>query len=150
MPGNRAALPHPHAHGYEPLPTDPPRVVDATYMDPSLDWAAGEMISTTRDLTRFVTALLDGRLTSRESLAEMRRTTDAGPLFRYGLGLQEFTVPCADGPQPVWGHTGQLIGYLTVALADGEDTSMVLSLNPYEQDPPVEAVLAMAVSVFCR
>jgi D-alanyl-D-alanine carboxypeptidase len=147
VPGHRASLPTPHAHGYEPLP----EIVDATKMDPSLDWAAGEMISTTADLATFVEALLDGRLTSRATLAEMRRMNTAeAPLFRYGLGLQEFTIPCADGPTRVWGHTGQLIGYVTVALTDGKDRSLVLSLNPYEQDPAVEKVLAMGVTAFCR
>jgi D-alanyl-D-alanine carboxypeptidase len=150
VPGNRPSLPEPHARGYEPLPTTPPTFVDATNMDPSLDYAAGEMISTTRDLATFVTALLDGRLTSRESLAEMRRMTDAEPSqFRYGLGLQEFTIPCADGPKQVLGHTGQLIGYITVAVTDGEGRSLVLSMNPYEQDPPLQAVIPMAVTVFC-
>jgi D-alanyl-D-alanine carboxypeptidase len=151
VPGHRSSLPNPHAHGYEPLPTNPPTFVDATKMDPSLDWAAGEMISTTEDLATFVTALLAGRLTSPANLTEMRRMTDAVPSqFRYGLGLQEFTIPCADGPRPVWGHTGQLIGYITVALTDGEGKSLVLSLNPYEQDPPTEAVLPMAVTAFCH
>jgi D-alanyl-D-alanine carboxypeptidase len=150
VPGNRPSLPIPHAHGYEPLPTNPPTYVDATRMDPSLDWAAGEMISTTDDLATFVTALLNGDLTSQESLQEMRRTTPADPLSHYGLGLQEFTIPCTDGPRSVWGHTGQLIGYVTIALTDGENRSLVLSLNPYEQDPPTEAVLQMATSVFCQ
>ncbi|MCO1575965.1 beta-lactamase family protein [Crossiella sp. SN42] len=150
LPGNHPSLPAPHAHGYEPLPTTPPTFVDATRMDPSLDWAAGEMISTSHDLATFVTALLDGRLTSQAGLAELRRMRAADPLFRYGLGLQEFTLPCADGPKPVWGHTGQLIGYLTVALADGRGRSLVLSLNPYRQDPSTTAVLPMAVAVFCR
>ncbi|CAM3439064.1 serine hydrolase [Kibdelosporangium persicum] len=150
VPGNRPFLPVPHARGYEPLPTTPPTIVDATDMDPSLDWAAGEMISTTQDLATFVTALLDGRLTSKESLAEMRRTREADPLFRYGLGLQEFAIPCADGPRPVWGHTGQLIGYVTLAVTDGKGKSLVLSLNPYERDPSTTAVVTIAAAVFCR
>ncbi|MFI6304777.1 serine hydrolase domain-containing protein [Amycolatopsis thailandensis] len=150
VPGHRSSLPVPHACGYEPLPTNPPSIVDATDMDPSLDWAAGEMVSTTRDLTTFVTALIEGRLTSQASLAEMRRTREAVPLFRYGLGLQEFAIPCAAGPKPVWGHTGQLIGYLTVAFTDGKGKSLTLSLNPYEQDPPTEAVVSLAAAVFCR
>ncbi|MBB5852749.1 serine hydrolase domain-containing protein [Amycolatopsis umgeniensis] len=146
VPGHRPSLPTPHARGYEPLPA----IVDATDMDPSLDWAAGEMVSTTRDLTTFVTALLKGRLTSQASLTEMRRMREAVPLFRYGLGLQEFAIPCADGPKPVWGHTGQLIGYITVAFTDGKGKALTLSLNPYEQDPPTEAVVSMATAVFCR
>ncbi|HET6287760.1 MAG TPA: serine hydrolase domain-containing protein [Amycolatopsis sp.] len=150
VPGHRPSLPRPHAHGYEPLPTVSPSIVDATKMDPSLDWAAGEMISTTRDLTTFVTALMSGGLTSQESLAEMRRTRDADPLFRYGLSLQQFTIPCANRSESVWGHTGQLIGYLTFAVTDGKGKSLVVSLNPHEQDPPTAAVVPLAEATFCR
>ncbi|WP_158888045.1 serine hydrolase domain-containing protein [Amycolatopsis anabasis] len=155
VPGHRPTLPMPHARGYESLktdpPTDPPTIVDATEMDPSLDYAAGEMISTTRDQAKFVRALLDGRLTSATGLTQMRRTTAALPgLYRYGLGLQEFAIPCADGPKQTWGHTGGLIGYTTVTLSDGKGRSLVLSLNPYEQDPPLDAVLSVATAAFCR
>ncbi|MEV4159247.1 serine hydrolase domain-containing protein [Nonomuraea dietziae] len=84
VPGDRAGLPSPHAKGYEPLPD----LVDATRMNPSLDWAAGEMISTAADLERFVSALLGGKLISKTSLQAMRTTVETGAGFGYGLGLQ--------------------------------------------------------------
>ncbi|WP_121011332.1 serine hydrolase [Saccharothrix australiensis] len=46
--------------------------------------------------------------------------------------------------------TGRLIGYLTFALTDGRGRSMVLSLNPYEQDPPTAAIVPLGVAAFCR
>ncbi|WP_327588056.1 beta-lactamase family protein [Nonomuraea sp. NBC_00507] len=79
----------------------------ATRMNPSLDWAAGEMISTGRDLNRFLAALAGGRILSSSSLAAMRtvQATDAG--FGYGLGLQEYPLPYG---AEAWGHSGELIG----------------------------------------
>lgn len=151
VPGHRATLPRPHARGYEPVTVDGEvRITDVTDMDPSLDWAAGEMVSTTADVDRFFDVLLTGRLLSPRSLAEMRRTVEAAPgLFRYGLGLQEFTLPCPTGPRTVVGHTGELVGYITVAMRDSSGRRLVLALNPYEQEPSVESVLGIAVTALC-
>lgn len=151
VPGNIPSLPTPHARGYESVQAGGESIiVDATEMDPSLDYAAGEIISTTRDLDRFLDALLSGHLMSAESLEEMRRTTEAEPgLSRYGLGLQEYSLSCPSGPKNVLGHTGKLVGYVSVALSDGNGTSVVLSLNPYERDPAYEAVADIVTTVFC-
>jgi D-alanyl-D-alanine carboxypeptidase len=151
VPGHHPTLPRPHARGYEPVAVDGTvQITDVTDMDPSLDWAAGEMISTTADLDRFLAALLTGKLLSPRSVAEMRRTVEAEPgLFRYGLGLQEFTLPCPTGARTVVGHTGELVGYITVALYDSSGRRLVLALNPYEQEPSLESVLGIAVTAFC-
>ncbi|MBA8948814.1 serine hydrolase domain-containing protein [Actinomadura namibiensis] len=144
VPGNRPGLPRPHARGYEPLPTG--EIVDATRMNPSLDWAAGEMISTTRDLDRFLDGLLTRRLTSGDSLAAMRaaRRTDAG--FAYGLGLQKYTLPCG---RAIWGHSGELIGYLTFAFRSDDGRRMTLSVNPHTRNPGQNEVYGIATKVFC-
>lgn len=145
VPGNRPGLPSPHAHGYEPLPGG--ELVDATRMDPSLDWAAGEMISTTRDLSRFFDALLGGRLTSRASLEAMRTTVETGAGFGYGLGLQRYTIPgCGEA---VWGHSGELIGYLTFAFRSDEGRGLVISLNPHTRNPSTAEVFALAQAAYC-
>ncbi|WP_433177041.1 serine hydrolase domain-containing protein [Actinoallomurus sp. CA-150999] len=144
VPGNRSGLPHPYAHGYEAL-TDG-RVVDATRMNPSLDWAAGEMISTTRDLDRFFDALLGGRLIRAASLAAMRAVRDTGAGFDYGLGLQKYTLPCGS---TVWGHSGELIGYLTFAFRADDGRRMTLSLDPYTKKPGTQQIFSIASAVFC-
>lgn len=144
VPGDRPGLPRPHAHGYALLPDG--RTVDATRMNPSLDWAAGEMISTTRDLRRFLDGLLGGRLLSPATLKAMRTThpTDAG--FAYGLGLQEYALPC--GKSAV-GHSGQLIGYTTYALRSDDGRHLTLSINLGPKPPTTEALYALATKIFC-
>lgn len=70
------------------------------------------MVSTTRDLQVFFAALLGGRLISEKSLVHVRTTVPMGIGFHYGLGLERFDLPC--GGQ-LWGHGGQLLGYVTYA-----------------------------------
>ncbi|GAA4719867.1 serine hydrolase domain-containing protein [Nocardioides conyzicola] len=97
---------------------------DITVLDPSLGWSAGQLVSTPRDLGRFMQALLGGRLLPAAQLAEMRRTVDApdfepDPGWRYGLGLARHRLTC--GPV-AWGHGGDIQGFETRNLAtdDGE------------------------------
>jgi D-alanyl-D-alanine carboxypeptidase len=141
VPGDRAGLPSPHAKGYEPMPD----LMDATRMNPSLDWAAGEMISTTADLERFMSALLSARLTSTASLQAMRTTVETGVGFDYGLGLQAYTLPCGT----VWGHSGELIGYLTFAFRSASGKSLTMSINPSTRNPSTEEIMGIAIKVFC-
>ncbi|NUP67532.1 MAG: beta-lactamase family protein [Nonomuraea sp.] len=141
VPGDRAGLPSPHAKGYEAMPG----LVDATRMNPSLDWAAGEMISTTADLERFMSALLTGKLTSAASLKAMRTTVETRVGFAYGLGLQAYKLPCGT----VWGHSGELIGYLTFAFRSDSGKSLTLSLNPSTRNPSTAEVMGIATKVFC-
>ncbi len=144
VPGRWPGLPHPHARGYTEVGG---RLVDATLMNPTLDWAAGEMISTADDLNRFFDALLSGRLTSAASLDAMRRTVDGtGTIFAYGLGLQRFDLPCG---RSVWGHGGELIGYLTYATRADDGTRATLSYNPLPDEVPAEAVIGLFSSVYC-
>ncbi|MBP2337139.1 D-alanyl-D-alanine carboxypeptidase [Saccharothrix coeruleofusca] len=143
VPGNRAGLPEPHARGYSEVDG---RLVDATLMNPSLDWAAGEMISTADDLNTFFGALLSGRLTSAASLAAMREAVPTGTIFRYGLGLQSFDLPCG---RQVWGHGGELIGYLTYAVRDDTGRTATLSYNPLPAEVPGEAVIGLFASLYC-
>ncbi|MEV8440025.1 serine hydrolase domain-containing protein [Actinosynnema sp. NPDC051121] len=144
VPGWWPGLPQPHARGYAEVDG---RLVDATLMNPSLDWAAGEMISTADDLDRFFDALLSGRLTSAASLDAMRRTVDGtGTIFAYGLGLQRFDLPCG---RSVWGHGGELIGYLTYATRADDGRRATLSYNPLPGGVPGEAVIGLFSSIYC-
>lgn len=44
--------------------------------------------------------------------------------FHYGLGLERFDLPC--GGQ-LWGHGGQLLGYVTYRRDDGRSLTMLLA-----------------------
>ncbi|RKT52032.1 serine hydrolase domain-containing protein [Saccharothrix australiensis] len=104
LPGTRTGITGPHAHSYFGYQHDGRlKVVDITRMNPSWAGAAGEIITSTRDLDRFISALLGGQLVSPSSLAGMRETVPAGRAGRIGLGLfeTEFAPGCT-----AYGHTG--------------------------------------------
>ena len=56
--------------------------------------AAAGVISSARDLGRFLTALSDGTLVSHEALREMTRQRSTMDDGGYGLGLVLYSVPC--------------------------------------------------------
>ena len=65
------------------------------------------IVSTAPDLSRFLGAVVQGRLLPPR-LAELIRPT---PGARYGLGLAEFRTPCGRAI----GHTGALLGTVSAA-----------------------------------
>jgi D-alanyl-D-alanine carboxypeptidase len=145
VPGTDPAVPEPHAHGYTQVAGT---LVDATEMNPSLDWAAGEMISTASDLNRFLSALLGGELTSAGALTAMRDTVETGQMFRYGLGLQQYDLPCGS---TVLGHGGELLGFLTYAMASTDGgRQLTLSYNPLPSpEGTTETVLGLVAGGMC-
>ncbi|MER7576483.1 serine hydrolase domain-containing protein [Streptomyces sp. NPDC126514] len=121
VPGTRVTVPRPSSRAYSKLAestTGP--TYDVTRLNPSLAHAAGEMISDSRDLNRFYTALLKGRLLPPEQLKEMKTTVKADdiPNAGYGLGLIERELTCG---VTVWGHGGGIHGSTSEAVttADG-------------------------------
>lgn len=110
LPGHSPFLPGPHARGYLPVDLGGHRIdVDVTEQNPSFWYAAGEIISTTRDLDNFVRALTAGALISPELFAEMTRTVPADH-SEYGLGLLTWQLPCG---RVAIGHDGRLPGFRT-------------------------------------
>jgi len=119
-----------HPHGYW---ADAPGAPweDITRMDPSLGWAAGQLVSTTTDLGRFMSALVSGQLLPPAQLAEMQ-TTVAAPGFepdkgwRYGLGLASHELSC--GGQ-AWGHGGDIQGFETRNLVTPDGRWAVVAVT---------------------
>ncbi|MEV6944728.1 serine hydrolase domain-containing protein [Streptomyces sp. NPDC051172] len=107
-------IPGRHARGYlAPDQKDAP-LVDAT--EQTMSWAqtAGAIISSTRDLNTFLSALLGGRLTSPAQLRQMERMVPVSSTQGYGLGLGRRDLSCGVS---VYGHTGVVQGYYTYAFA---------------------------------
>jgi D-alanyl-D-alanine carboxypeptidase len=92
--------------------------------NPNLPWAAGSIVSTAHDLSRFFSALLSGRLLSEESLAEMKRPFGGDGASGSGLGLFPTELPCGHH----WGHAGGIVDYLTLVTAS-EDGDRVLVIS---------------------
>ncbi|WP_329056113.1 beta-lactamase family protein [Amycolatopsis sp. NBC_01488] len=144
----------PHPHGYALASSTSAEVVDATELDPSWGWAAGQLISTPSDLAQVSRALLGGKLLAPAQLAEMRKTVDA-PLFpgwQYGLGL--FRVPLSCGGV-YWGHGGDIDGYETRggATEDGRSVGLAVTALPGTFGDPEQAetaVLSTVDTAFCK
>ncbi|GAB3896184.1 serine hydrolase domain-containing protein [Kibdelosporangium lantanae] len=151
----------PHARGYEPDADHMPPTVPAEYRDfagrrvdghvdvsdynLSAGGAAGAMVSTAQDWSRFFTALMSGRLLPAPQLAEMLTTVPILPddpdSPGQGLGIQTATRPCGK----IWAHDGGLPGYLSVNITDttGTRTATILvtteSFSEFGSEPALEA-----------
>lgn len=118
------------AHGYDDVDG---RRVDLTRVDSSMAGAAGgnALLTTPKDLSRFLRALLAGKLFQREAtLTEMRTfvpATDENGLTGYGLGLQRYVLP---GGVEMIGHVGGAAGYFALMLhAPEQDLDVALAIN---------------------
>jgi D-alanyl-D-alanine carboxypeptidase len=134
------------AHGYQ-------RRKDLTGLDMSFAWAAGNMVSTAADLTRFAQALFAGELLGQAMLAEMTAYGATGgggwsQTLRYGLGLMEETLRAGDTTFGVSGHTGMLGGYRTALwhLPD-RGVTVVAALNLHSANPTLLATAGLAAAL---
>jgi D-alanyl-D-alanine carboxypeptidase len=85
---------------------------DVDWANPNISWAAGGIVSNARDISRFYSALLSGRILSSGSLAKMKQTVAAG---RYGAGLGIFSESSRCGR--LWAHGGGILDYGTSVRA---------------------------------
>ncbi|MFF8771991.1 serine hydrolase domain-containing protein [Kitasatospora sp. NPDC015120] len=122
VPGTTTALPRPHARGYSTLFGGSATPLDVTELNPSMAGSAGGMVSSTADLTRFLSALMRGQLLPPAELDEM---TAPGPHGSGGLGIGSGTLSCG---VTLWGHDGGIHGSSTLALTT-RDGRHVLALN---------------------
>jgi D-alanyl-D-alanine carboxypeptidase len=129
----------PHLHGHERPVRDgiaTGSLTDTSGRTARSAWAAGAMVSTTTDLDRFFTRLLAGDLGLR-----MRPRDDE----RYGIGLARFETDCG----PVVGHTGNLLGTVTVVWARG-DRLLVAAANVFPLSPEQETAFQRLLQrAFC-
>jgi D-alanyl-D-alanine carboxypeptidase len=161
-----------HALGYEPdadhMPPSVPAEfrefvgtrryghVDVSNNNPAWGGAAGAVVSTVRDWSRFSTALMSGELLPAAQLAEMLTTVPQipdepdGP--GYGLGIQTGATPCGT----IWGHDGGIPGYLTTNVTDRAGgrvaavAVMTESWAEFESDPKIAAAAqALQTAVVC-
>ncbi|MGW5343978.1 serine hydrolase [Streptomyces sp. HUAS TT3] len=112
----------PHNRGYDLMDGKP---VDVTEWNMSDRFAAGDMISTTRDLERFLVALFRGQVVPEPQLTEMFTVPDV-PGATYAAALQRYEV----NGKEIWGKTGARPGYHTVIAATRDlSRTVVYSVN---------------------
>lgn len=130
--GSNPKIPGQHATGYNMNQAG--KLYDFTEYNPSWANAAGEMISTGKDLTTFFSALLGGKLLSDEMMKQMTTGVDS-PFGKYGLGIYEVTLP---NGKTYWGHGGGIHGFETLAggTLGGKDI-LVTNINAVGPEPVI-------------
>ncbi|MET9460218.1 serine hydrolase domain-containing protein [Streptomyces canus] len=140
-------IPGRHAHGYLTPDQAGAPLVDATEQTVSWAQSAGALISSTRDLNTFLSALLAGRLTSAAQLAQMERWMPAGSGQAYGLGLRRRDLSCGVS---VYGHTGAVQGFYTYAFASKDGKRALAAVaNTSNNGTVLNTMLRTLDSAFC-
>ena len=150
-PGTFPFIVGPHAEGYSSIGGK--ALINTTVLNPSAADAAGSMISTTNDLSRFDTALTSGRLLAPAQLTEMETTIAAPggaegfPGARYGLALDWFPLSCGGA----FGHTGGFPGYTTYdAVTPSTGRTIVVSITGDVGAHTQQAVYTLLNQELCR
>ncbi|MFD5513872.1 serine hydrolase domain-containing protein [Streptomyces sp. NPDC127051] len=137
--GNDPELPEPHAHGYYRYQdADQWKVADVTRQNPSMLFAAGDAMTTTRDLHTFFSALNGGKLLPAPLLAEMRR-----PYGELGYGLGLFVQDLGpDHGGTVFHHNGGAPGGYGALMYSTPDGSKTLTAGLTTGDAAVDPAQA--------
>jgi D-alanyl-D-alanine carboxypeptidase len=144
-PGTR--IPGRHARGYLTPDEAGAPLVDSTRQTVSWAQSAGAVISTTRDLNTFYSALLGGKLTSAARLAEMKKWVKVDSTQAYGLGLRRRDLSCGVS---VYGHTGVVQGYYTYAFTTEDGSrSLTAVANTSNNGTVLNTMLGTLESAFC-
>jgi D-alanyl-D-alanine carboxypeptidase len=120
------SLASPYLHGYQVAPGKPPEDVSGA-ISAAYTWASGGVLSTPRDLNRFVRAYTGAVLFSRSTQAAQfkfvsGRSDPTGPgVNSAGLGIFRYRTRCG----AVYGHTGNLPGYTQFAAATRDGSRSV-------------------------
>lgn len=121
--------------------------VNGTDIDPiprastlSSAWSAGAIYSTAVEMVQWYHTLFSGALLSPTSFNEM--TTPVGPTS-YGMGMSRQVI----NGRVVWGHTGNIRGYLSCFVYDtltGICVTVIINQDPSSPVPVVATLLNIA------
>ncbi|MFD9796011.1 serine hydrolase domain-containing protein [Streptomyces sp. NPDC059070] len=139
-----------HVTGYLTNDDRSKPLLDSTEQTASWIWAAGGVVSTARDLDRFMTTVMagsSGGLVSDESLKQMTSVLPTPTAkVSYGLGVREIALTCGK----VLGHGGIVQGYQTQTFTtrDGKRT-VVLFANASNNGTVTQALTNTLEPAFC-
>ncbi|WP_345022846.1 serine hydrolase domain-containing protein [Actinomadura keratinilytica] len=145
VPGDRTGIPGRRPRGYARTGG---KLLDVTELNATMAAGAGDMVSSARDVNRFLAALLRGGLLRPAQRREMMTTRPTGSGAEYGLGLQKFRLKgCGGG---FWGHGGDMLGFSarSGATADGRQVTVMVNVNPggtRAQKDDLEAAVSAAL-----
>ncbi|MFF4079194.1 serine hydrolase domain-containing protein [Streptomyces sp. NPDC001777] len=140
VPTTQTEIAEPHAHAYYRYEDGgEERTVDVTELNPSWISSGGDMISTSRDLGTFVSALVGGRLLPAGLLAEMCAPRPT-PIPGTGYGLGVFVQDTGDGGIVI-NHNGGAAGHAALMYATPDGSRIMTGTLNYVDD----AALSLAV-----
>ncbi|MFE2281524.1 serine hydrolase domain-containing protein [Streptomyces sp. NPDC059454] len=131
FPGTDPRIRGPHHRGYQTVerPDGTTRLIDVTEWNVADRWAAGDMISTTADLERLVTALFSGQIVPEPQLREMFTVPTTIKDAAHSAGLTRLELQGT----VYWGKSGARPGYSTM-IAATEDLSFTLVYSLSDTD----------------
>jgi D-alanyl-D-alanine carboxypeptidase len=104
-----------------------PNLIDVTASNLSVEWTAGGMVASARDLALYAVALRDGRLLGPESMAFMFDWFPAGDGVQVGHNL--FRTQYPGGPTLI-GHSGSVLGFTgSLYWVEGADVVVAVVTN---------------------
>jgi CubicO group peptidase (beta-lactamase class C family) len=106
--------------------------------DMSIPGAAGAIVSTPVDLTKFIESLFSLKLVSKNSLEQMKTMTDG-----YGMGMFEFPFYT----KRAYGHNGGIDGFASTLEYFPED-SLALAYCTNGQVYPMNSILPGVLSIY--
>ena len=113
-------------------------IVNASYIDMSIQYGAGGHYSTTHDLLSWEKALFGGKVLSPASLKKMttpfRDARGPGAPFKGGYGMGVYAGTAADGRREI-SHSGSDAGFVSVMAAYPDDRLFVIVLSNIESAP---------------
>jgi D-alanyl-D-alanine carboxypeptidase len=141
------AIPGSHINGYLTPDEAGAALVDSTEQTVSWAQSAGAMISSTRDLDTFFSALVTGKLVSAAQLTQMEKWTAVNSTQGYGLGLRRRDLSCGVS---VVGHTGTVQGFYTYSFTSQDGSRSVTALANTSNNADVLGTMARTLeSAFC-
>ncbi|WP_405890573.1 serine hydrolase domain-containing protein [Streptomyces sp. NBC_00133] len=141
------ALPGRHTKGYLTPDEAGAPLVDSTRQTVSWAQSAGAVISSTRNLDTFFSALLGGKLLSADRLAQMQQWTPVNSTQGYGLGLRRRDLSCGVS---VYGHTGTVQGYYTYSFTSKDGKRSITAVANTSNNGDVLGIMAKTLdAAFC-
>ncbi|MGV9311884.1 serine hydrolase domain-containing protein [Streptomyces sp. NPDC003691] len=137
-PGASPEVPEPYNHGYYRYEdAGQEKTVDITRHNPTWVAAGGDMISTTKDLHTYLSALMGGRLLPAGLLAGMRTPEET---IGYGLGV--FAQDLGPGRGIVYHHNGATIGSAALMYSSSDGSTTLTAGLSYVDDADMSVAAA--------
>lgn len=105
-------------------------------------WSGGGFISTTKDLTIFIEALLKGQLFKKATtLAQMMEMPSSTKKYKYGMGLKEITI----AGKKYYGHSGFWGSHILHCPANQETICISINqaISPFDRMQLIKEILSM-------